>query len=180
MVPVPVESSGPSGTRDLAAIAYAANPRKKGLDRVLTAWRAARREGETLVVAGVAGADADGVSYTGMIAPAGVPRAAAPRARLRRGSALRGVRDRAARGARGRLPARDDAAPGGYAALPLARALDPRLVGDDLARASRVALDDPAPGYAERARAALAPFSPAAVDELVRERLLPALVNGGH
>jgi glycosyltransferase involved in cell wall biosynthesis len=72
------------------------------------------------------------------------------------------------------------AAQGGYAALPLARALDPRLVGDDLARALRTALDDPAPGYAERARAALAPWAPAAVDELVRERLLPALVNGGH
>ena len=34
-------------------------------------------------------------------------------------------------------------APGPYAALPLARALDPRLVGDDLAGALRTALDDP-------------------------------------
>ena len=70
------------------------------------------------------------------------------------------------------------ASPGPYAALPLARALDPRLVGDDLAAALRTALDDPAAGYAERARAALAPFSPAAVDALVRERLLPALLEG--
>ena len=33
---------------------------KKGLDRVLAAWRAARREGEKLVVAGLAGAGEDG------------------------------------------------------------------------------------------------------------------------
>jgi len=70
------------------------------------------------------------------------------------------------------------AAPGPYAALPLARSLDPRLVGDDLARAIRTALDDPAPGYAERAAAAVAPWSPAAVDALVAERLLPALLDG--
>jgi hypothetical protein len=44
----------------------------------------------------------------------------------------------------------------------------------------RVALDSPSAGYAERAAEALAPWSPGAVDELVRERLLPALVNGLH
>ena len=43
-------------------------------------------------------------------------------------------------------------APGPYAALPIARALDGRLVGDDLASALRAALDDPAPGLL-RARA---------------------------
>ena len=67
---------------------------------------------------------------------------------------------------------------GPYAALPLARALDPRLVGDDLVTALRTALDDPAPGYEERAREALAPWTPAAVDAIVRERLLPALLEG--
>ena len=49
-------------------------------------------------------------------------------------------------------------APGPYAALPLARALDARLVADDLAPALRAALDDPAPGYAERALQAIAPY----------------------
>ena len=34
-------------------------------------------------------------------------------------------------------------APGPYAALPIARALDPRLVGEDLDGALRAALDDP-------------------------------------
>ena len=43
--PVPVEPSGPAArrARDIAAITYAANPRKKGLDRVLAAWRRAAR-----------------------------------------------------------------------------------------------------------------------------------------
>jgi hypothetical protein len=66
-------------------------------------------------------------------------------------------------------------APGPYAALPLARALDPRLVGPDLA--IRTALDDPLPDYAERAAAAIEPFTPAAVDRLVAEELLPRLLR---
>jgi glycosyltransferase involved in cell wall biosynthesis len=70
-------------------------------------------------------------------------------------------------------------APGPYAALPLARALDPRLVSNDpaaLGAALRAALDDPAPGYAERARAAVAPFTRAAVDRTVAGELLPRLL----
>ena len=46
------------------AITYGANPAKKGLDRVLAAWDAARHEGEELVVAGLdeAGAKRAGLS----------------------------------------------------------------------------------------------------------------------
>ena len=44
-------------------------------------------------------------------------------------------------------------APGPYAALPLARSLDPRLVGEDLAAALRAALTDPAPPATPSARA---------------------------
>jgi hypothetical protein len=65
--------------------------------------------------------------------------------------------------------------PGPYAALPLARALDPRLVSGDLAGALRLALDDPAAGYAERALDALAPWRPEAVDRVIAEVLLPRL-----
>jgi hypothetical protein len=67
-------------------------------------------------------------------------------------------------------------APGPYAALPIARALDARLVDDDLTAALRSALDDPLAGYAALARDALAPFRPEAVDRLVAERLLPLLL----
>ncbi len=65
-------------------------------------------------------------------------------------------------------------APGPYAALPIARALDPRLVGDALD--VRTALDDPSPVYAEEARIALEPLTPAAVDRVVAEQLLPRLL----
>jgi glycosyltransferase involved in cell wall biosynthesis len=176
---VPVTGSGAAAERDIAAITYGANPEKKGLDRVLTAWRAARRPGETLVVAGLAGSGEEGVTYTGMLAPAEY------RALLRRARVFVTAPRREDYGI-AQLEALADgcplvttAAPGPYAALPVASALDPRLVSDDLARALRVALDDPSPGYAERARLALAPWSPAAVDEVVRERLLPALLGRG-
>jgi glycosyltransferase involved in cell wall biosynthesis len=73
------------------------------------------------------------------------------------------------------------AAPGPYAALPLARALDPRLVPetpDGLATALRTALDDPAAAYAQRALDAIAPFRRAAVDRTVADELLPRLLDG--
>jgi hypothetical protein len=44
-----------------------------------------------------------------------------------------------------------------------------------LQAAIRTALDDPAPGYAEHALAALAPWRPEAVDRVVAEHLLPRL-----
>jgi hypothetical protein len=66
--------------------------------------------------------------------------------------------------------------PGPYAALPLARTLDARLVAPELA--IRAGLDEPAPGYAERAAALLAPWRPEAVDRVVAERLLPRLLRG--
>ena len=70
--------------RDIAAITYAANPHKKGLDRVLAAWTAARREGEELVVAGTEHVPAR-ARRAHRRAPAArrLPRAAAPRARVR-------------------------------------------------------------------------------------------------
>ena len=167
------------GERDLAAITYGANPHKKGLDRVLAAWRAARRPGETLVVAGLAGSDEDGVRFAGMLAPRRVPRAAAPRARVRHRAAPRGLRDRAARGARRRRAARHDrgarplrGAPARPRARPAARRRRPRR--GDPHRARR-------PGCRatpSARRRAVAPWTPAAVDALVAERLLPALLEG--
>jgi glycosyltransferase involved in cell wall biosynthesis len=179
VVPIPVTPSGPpAGARDIAAITYGANPEKKGLDRVLAAWRAARRDGETLVVAGVAGRDEPGVRFAGMVAPDEY------RALLRRARVFvtaprwedYGIAQLEAL-ADGCVLVTNEG-PGPYAALPLARQLDPRLVGDGLADAVRVALDQPADGYAERARALLAPFTPGAVDAVVAEQVLPALLAG--
>ena len=184
VVPVPVEPSGPAAERDIAAITYGAHPEKKGLDRVLAAWEAARHEGEELVVAGLDEAEArrKGFAHGGGVRFAGMLSRDEYRALLRRARVFVCAPRREDYGI-AQLEALADgcalvtnAAPGPYAALPLARELDPRLVGDDLAGALRAALDAPAPGYAERAAQLLAPFSPAAVDRVVAERLLPALL----
>jgi len=182
VVPVPVEPSGPAAPeRDIAAITYAAHPEKKGLDRVLRAWRAARRADETLVVAGVDGdgdGDGDGVVYRVLLAPDDF------RALLRRARLYVTAPRREDYGI-SQLEALADGcvlvttpAPGPYAAVPLARALDPRTVTDHLATAIRTALDDPVAGYAERALSLLAPYRRATVDAVVAERVLPALLHG--
>ncbi len=188
VVPVPVAvSDTANGTRDVAAVTYAANPRKKGLDRVLAAWRGLAEPGGELVVVGTtaaelagAGIDLDGVP--GVRLQARLP-PAAYRALLRRARVFVCAPRREDYGI-AQLEALADGcqlvttpAPGPYAALPIARALDPRLVGEDLAGALHVALTEPSPGYAERAARALAPYAPAAVDRLVAERLLPRLLG---
>ena len=70
-------------------------------------------------------------------------------------------------------------APGPYAALPIARELDERLVTDDLAPALRAALDEPRADYADRARTALVPFRRGSVDALVAQQLVPRLLDAG-
>jgi glycosyltransferase involved in cell wall biosynthesis len=206
VLPVPVEPSGPhespplreTGTaseshamRDIAAITYAANPNKKGLDIVLDAWRGARKPGEELLVAGVEEREllslgyelpASGVRVTGVLAHEDY------RALLRRARAYVCAARREDYGI-AQLEALADGcmlvttrSPGAYAALELARELDRRLVAEsfaaaDLGMALRFALDDPLPGYAQSALDALVPFRRKAADRLVAERLLPALLG---
>ncbi|HEX8084132.1 MAG TPA: glycosyltransferase [Solirubrobacteraceae bacterium] len=175
VVPVPVAPSGEAAARDIAAITYASDPVKKGLPRVLEAWAKARRDGEELVVVTEHDVAAPGVR---------VARARGEefRALLRRSRAYVVAPRREDFGI-AQLEALADgcalvttAPPGPYVARDIARELDPRLVGDDLATAIRTALDDPVPGYAERARALLQPFAPAAVDAVVANELLPRLL----
>jgi hypothetical protein len=179
IVPVAVEPSGsmlPFARRDIAAITYAANPHKKGLDRVLQAWARARRGDEELVVAGVPDAPrADGVRVVGLL-----PRAEY-RALLRR-SRLYVTAPRREDYGIAQLEALADGcalvtttAPGAYASLAAARRLDARLVGSDLAGAIRAALDEPREDYAAAAALELAAFSPASVDRVVARELLPRL-----
>ena len=167
----------PAAARDLAAVTYGADAPKKGLDRVLAAWAEARRPDEELVVAGAA-ATGEGVTPTGLLPPDEF------RALLRRARVYLTAPRREDHGL-AQLEALADGAmlvttpaPGPYVALPIARELDPRLIGDDLAAAIRTALDDPAAGYAERAADALAPYRRAAVDRTVAEELLPRLLAG--
>lgn len=182
VLPVPVEPSGSaqpaSAERDVAALAYAADAEKKGLAQILSAWARARRPGETLLVAGQpAGALGEGAEGAGLLAPeeyrALVRRArvfvAAPRHEDYGIAQLEALAD----------GCRLVTTPGGgpYPARALARALDPALVGEDLAAAIRAALDAPADDYAERAAALLAPYRRAAFDATVREQVLPALLG---
>jgi hypothetical protein len=182
VVPIPVEpsadGSGAGEPRDVAAVTYATNPYKKGLDRVLAAWTVARRAGEELVVAGVEGPDGDGVRYVGTLAPD------AFRALLRRARVYVTAPRREDYGI-AQLEALADGcrvvttpAPGPYAALPLLRGglgwvAEPEQA--PLAAAIRAALDADDPGYAQHALAAIAPFRRAAVDAVVATELLPRL-----
>jgi glycosyltransferase involved in cell wall biosynthesis len=178
--------------RDIAAVTYAANPSKKGLDRVLAAWRRVREERvvtaepDELVIGGVSAEqlahakllepDEPGVRVVGELRPDDF------RALLRRTRVFVCAPRREDYGI-AQLEALADGcqlvttpAPGPYVALPIARELDARLVGDDLAPALRAALEQPLPDYAERAKAALAPFTREAVDRVVAEQLLPRLL----
>ena len=175
VVPVPVEPTAAGAPRDLAAITYGAHPDKKGLDRTLAAWRRVRLEGEELVVAGLDGRDEPGVRFAGTL-PRAEYRALVARARVFVTAPRREDYGLA------QLEALADGcvlvtapAPGPYAALPLARELDARTVTGDLDAALRVALDDPAPGYAARAAALLAPWRRDAIDAIVRDAVLPRL-----
>jgi glycosyltransferase involved in cell wall biosynthesis len=178
----PAESST---QRDIAAITYAANPAKKGLDVVLDAWRRAAKLGEELLVAGVGESELRrlgyvlpaGVRVTGMLAGEDY-RALLRRARVFICAARRedyGIAQLEAL-AEGCMLVTTPS-PGPYVALPIARELDGRLVADDLAVALRTALEHPTAGYAERALRALAPFRRGEVDRIVAEELLPRLLG---
>jgi Glycosyl transferases group 1 len=189
VLPVPVEPSGPPAPdRDIDAITYAANPSKKGLDRVLSAWRSVRLASEQLLVAGVSAADLDraGIPVPDeeegitVIGPLPSPHY---RALLRRSRVFVCAPRREDYGI-AQLEALADGcqlvttpAPGPYVALGLARELDPRLVGEDLGVALRAALDDPTPDYAARALELVAPFARDAVDRLIAEEMLPRLLT---
>jgi glycosyltransferase involved in cell wall biosynthesis len=180
VVPVAVQSSGaPAAVRDVDVVAYAADPVKRRLDFILQTWRRARRGDETLVITGTDRvSDVPGVRFTGRLPPEEF------RALLRRARVFVAASRREDFGI-AQLEALADGAmlvttpaPGPYPALALARELDPRLVAEDLAPALRVALDDPAPGYAARAAAVVAPFSREAVTTTLSQHVLPRLLAG--
>ena len=179
VVPIVVAPSGPPVAReqrDIAAITYAANPDKKGLDRVLEAWSLARRDGEELVLTGVEEAPAvEGVRVVGTLDRDDY-RALLRRSRIYIAAPLReeyGIAQLEALADGAMLVSTETAVP--YAALGLAREADARLVGPDLAQAIRTALDDPRPDYAEAVAPLIERFSRANVDRIVAEQVLPAL-----
>jgi glycosyltransferase involved in cell wall biosynthesis len=173
-----------TGGRDIAAVTYAGNPRKKGFDRVLDAWRRVRRPGEELVVVGVTLAQlrdagfappGDGVRVVGSL-PGAELREMLRRARVFVCAPRRedyGLIQLEALAAGCQLVTTP--APGPYVALAMAGELDRRLVGEDLGAALRAALDTPRAGYGVRAAGLVEPYGMAAVDRVVAERLVPLL-----
>jgi len=193
----PSSAPGPAPpTRDIAAIAYAANPLKKGIDRVLAAWARIRKPGEELVLAG---APPDELARAGVAVPSagGEPRLGEGRVVVPKpvGDDMIGLGEGGVRVA-GRLSPEEyrallrrarvfvcaprrllvtTPAPGPYVALPIARDLDARLVSGDLGAALRAALDEPPADYASLAVPALVRFRRDACDRVVRDELLPRL-----
>jgi hypothetical protein len=173
--------------RHPAAVTYAADPHKKGLDRLLLAWARARRRGELLLVTGRSDLPAGygpqrGVRLLGKLEPAefrALVRAVGVLAIAPRREDYGMVQLEAlAEGAR----VATTAAPGTYAALPLIRTLWPEQVvedGDDavaLGLAVRHAIDAPPhAGELLRATAAVGPWRAAAVREQVEREVIPAL-----
>jgi hypothetical protein len=181
VVPVPVDPSAPQhlppAGRDIDVLAYAGNPEKRRLDFLLATWARVRRPGEKLVVAGIDGIEPrEGVELAGRL-PGPEYRGLLRRARVFACAPTRedyGIAPLEAL-ADGCLLATTPA-PGPYPARELARALDPRLVSEDLGAALRAALDDPRPGYAGRAAELIAPFGRAAVVRTLTSDVLPRLV----
>ena len=182
LVPPAVDALGPPPeplTRDIDAITYAGDPVKRRLELVLDAWQRAREDRETLVIAGLDGLEpSPGVRSVGRVSREEF------RSLLRRARVFLAAPRREEFGIAALEALAEGCvlvttpSPGPYPARDAARALDPRLVDDDLASATRTALDDPAPDYAERAAALLAAFSTGGVDRIVADEVLPALLRG--
>jgi glycosyltransferase involved in cell wall biosynthesis len=197
VLPCVVDVGDSGGVDAPEATAYAANPEKRGLDVLCTAWSAGAPEGARLVVGGIGREEAlRWLARQGVAEPRGVEFAGAvPRERwtaLVAGSRVYvsaaryedwGVAQMEALAAG--TPLVTAPTPGPNVALPIARRLAPELVAADmtavaLAEALRAGLalgDADRAAYAAAARHALEPYSDAALREVVAERVLPALLG---
>jgi glycosyltransferase involved in cell wall biosynthesis len=183
-VPIPIDPIAGATERDIDAVAYAADPRKRGLETVARAWERGR-----LVVGGIdrdAGlrwlarhgvAEPEGIEWAGRLPHARwlelVGRARmfvnasrwedfgiAPMEALSAGTPLVTV-----------------PTPGSFEALPLARELAPELVSADLRAAVRAAQGVDREAYAARAAELLAPYRSDAVRATLEEHVLPRLLG---
>jgi glycosyltransferase involved in cell wall biosynthesis len=196
VLPPPIATAAPAADAP-TVLAYAANPDKRGLAVLCAAWERARPPGGVMGIGGLGrdegrrwldklgGTEPEDVHWLGPVErPRWLALVAGARVFL---SAARiedfGMAQMEALAAG--TPLVCAPAPGGNAALPLARELAPGLVapqrtgealGDALAAA--LALDEDArTDYSRRARALLAPYSGEAVARRVAEELLPRLLG---
>jgi glycosyltransferase involved in cell wall biosynthesis len=182
---VPIERVPGAAVRDIAALAYAGNPHKRGLEVLAAAWRDAGLDGR-LVVGGISASagrawlarhrvDDPGIEWVGVI-----PRpdwlALLGRARLYVNASRfedHGIAPLEALSAGAALVSLPT--PGPYPALRMARELAPSLVSTDLAGALRAGASVDRADYARRADALLAPHRVAELRRTVAEEVLPAL-----
>jgi glycosyltransferase involved in cell wall biosynthesis len=188
VVRVPVDEVAPAAHRDIDAIAYAGYPHKRGLDVLCEAWGRAARPGERLVIGGIERErgmewlarqgleEPVGVEWRGLVAREEWLTLVA-RSRVFVNASRRedhGLAQLEALAAGCALVTVPSAGP--YEALPLARALAPELVSQDLAPALRAGLDLAEPeAYAAHARELLGPFRAGVVERVVAGSVLPAL-----
>jgi glycosyltransferase involved in cell wall biosynthesis len=184
------------GPREPIAVTYAGNPDKKGLALIAEAWGLAGPQGRRLVVTGIDAAagrahlrsrgveEPAGTEWAGVLAQAEHD-ALIARAELYL-SASRieeyGVAQLEALAAGALLVTTPSRGP--YEALPLARRLEPRLVGSErspqaLSVALRAALELPEAAraaYRERARELVSPYSREELRRRLERDVLPALL----
>jgi len=197
VLPPPVVGSGGGGEeRGRLAVAYVPDPKAKGLDLVCRAWACADVDEARLEVFGIDRARGlrhlarSAVQEPARVEWRGLVPAQDFRAALRRARAFVAA-PRWEDFGQAPLEALADgallvtaAAGGAYAALPIARALDPELVAERpeaLAPCLRAAFERDEEALARyRAAAAerLAPYRPEAALRSVREEVLPALLGG--
>jgi glycosyltransferase involved in cell wall biosynthesis len=194
-VPIPVDEIAGPGERDIDAVAYAGDPRKRGLELLCAAWAETAPPGARLVIGGI---DRErGMRWLrarGVPEPAGVEWSGrvpherwlelVRRARVFVGASRWedfGIAQMEALAAG--TPVATVPTPGSFEALPLIRQLAPELVAGELssaalARAIRagLALDaDERERYRRRALELLAPYREEAVARTVARDVLPAL-----
>jgi glycosyltransferase involved in cell wall biosynthesis len=198
VLPPPVVPSGPgAGDRERLAVAYVPDPKAKGLSLLCSAWAEAAIPDARLAVYGLEAAPARRhLARFGPPEPAGIEwRGQVPAEEFRDALRRCGAFVHSALWedfGQAPLEALADGAPlvtvpsgGAYEALAPARELAPDLVAHDLepgvlAACIRAAFemgDTQVAAYRERAAALLAPYRPEALEEAVRERVLPVLLG---
>jgi glycosyltransferase involved in cell wall biosynthesis len=194
-VPIPIEPVAGAAERDIDAVAYAGYPRKRGLEVLCAAWAEAAPPGARLVIGGADRAkglawlrrhrvtEPEGIEWAGEL-PREEWLERVGRARMYLNASRWedfGIAPMEALAAG--TPLVTVPTPGSFEALPLARALDTRLVARDssadaLAVAVRAGFaigDEERAVYAGRASVLLEPYREDAVARVVAEQVLPGL-----
>ena len=182
-VPIPIAAVEGAAERDIDAVTYAADPRKRGLEVVARAW-----EGGRLVVGGIdreAGSswlrrhgvpEPDGIEWAGRLPHARWLELVGRARMFVNGSRWEDFGIAPMEALSAGTPLVTVPTPGSFEALPLARELAPALVSVDLRGAIAAARDVDRADYAARASELLRPYRPEAVLATLTGQVLPRLL----